>query len=431
MANRSSEEGVSPRYGWFGDDFTGATDTLATISGRGHRAFLFLDVPDPGRLRSVGPLDAVGIASASRSMTPHASRGAVVPAGRFFRDLGVRLVHYKCCSTFDSAPVVGNLATAIEALRPFVTQSAVMILGGQPSLGRYCAFSNLFAAAGDAVHRLDRHPTMSRHPATPMGEADLRRHFRDLGLDGVEGVHWPLIEDREALREMLTAPRRADAFLFDALTADHVAAVGRELRSLSEESSLLAVGASSVAEACFEDRGIAPEAIASEAEPLQVLAIAGSLSPTTRAQILAAKRYTRIAVEPSQLAASDSYREHVRERAVDALRQGRNVLVSMAPLDGDPPSSADGSLATRGATLISEVLDRHPVRRLIAAGGDTSSHVVQAIGVWGLASAGRAARGVGVCRARSDDPARDGMLLLLKGGQMGDDALFDRFTGQR
>jgi len=27
------------------------------------------------------------------------------------------------------------------------------------------------------VHRLDRHPVMSRHPVTPMSEADVARHL--------------------------------------------------------------------------------------------------------------------------------------------------------------------------------------------------------------------------------------------------------------
>ena len=35
----------------------------------------------------------------------------------------------------------------------------------------------LFALAQGKGYRLDRHPTMSRHPVTPMDEADLGRHL--------------------------------------------------------------------------------------------------------------------------------------------------------------------------------------------------------------------------------------------------------------
>ena len=44
-------------------------------------------------------------------------------------------------------------------------------------MGRFQAFGNLFAHANGVGHRLDRHPTMSMHPTTPMHEADLGRHL--------------------------------------------------------------------------------------------------------------------------------------------------------------------------------------------------------------------------------------------------------------
>ena len=36
-----------PLLGWYGDDFTGATDTLATLAHAQWRALLFLGVPTP------------------------------------------------------------------------------------------------------------------------------------------------------------------------------------------------------------------------------------------------------------------------------------------------------------------------------------------------------------------------------------------------
>lgn len=419
----------APRYGWFGDDFTGATDTLATISERGHRAFLFLGVPDAARLRATGPLDAVGIASATRSMGSGELRAVLEPAGRFFRALGVRLVHYKCCSTFDSAPEVGNLAIALETLRPFVDQPTAVILGGQPSLGRYCAFSNLFAIAGDDTHRLDRHPTMSQHPATPMGEADLRRHFAALGLETVEGIHSPLLDDVARLLDRV-ASSEAEAVLLDALTQEHVSVAGTALRRMAESGSVLAMGASGVAEAFFEARHAPTVAATNDLEVSQVLAIAGSLSPTTRAQVLASRRYHRLQIDPSALIASSAYRDDILADATKILGIGDNLLLHTMSLDGSTPDAADALLALEGAKLVGAILDQCPVRRLFAAGGDTSSHLVQALGLWGLGFAGRADKGVTISQARSDRPDRDGMLLILKGGQMGGPDLMDRFVAR-
>ena len=65
----------------------------------------------------------------------------------------------------------------------------VPLVVGAPVLNRFCVFGNLFARSGPEsdVFRLDRHPTMSRHPVTPMDESDLRLHLarqttRPIGL---------------------------------------------------------------------------------------------------------------------------------------------------------------------------------------------------------------------------------------------------------
>ncbi len=85
--------------------------------------------------------------------------------------------HYKTCSTFDSSLHVGNIGKAIELARECFGQVTVPVIVGVPHLGRYQAFGNLFAQSGveRALYRLDRHPTMTQHPVTPMTEADLRR----------------------------------------------------------------------------------------------------------------------------------------------------------------------------------------------------------------------------------------------------------------
>jgi uncharacterized protein YgbK (DUF1537 family) len=60
----------------------------------------------------------------------------------------------------------------------FTQGKTISVLAGAPALRRYTIFGNHFAVAGDEIYRLDRHPTMSRHPVTPMHEADLRAHLK-------------------------------------------------------------------------------------------------------------------------------------------------------------------------------------------------------------------------------------------------------------
>jgi uncharacterized protein YgbK (DUF1537 family) len=405
---------------------------LATLARRGQRGFLFLKLPDRQQLAAVGELDAVGIAGAARTMTSAEIRSELTPVGEFLQQLGVRILHYKCCSTFDSAPERGNIAAAIAVLREFVEHPVAAIVGGQPSLGRYCAFSNLFAASGPEgdTFRLDRHPTMSRHPATPMTEADLRRHFTRLGLPAVAAIHWPLMAkgDDAVREEWKRLSRDSRAVLFDALEQCHVEAIGRLCRSESQGRSLLMVGASSVAQACFEDVGN-PVSVSSSA-PGPVLAFVGSLSPTTRSQVAAARSYHRIPVDPNDLTTSAHAREQIVDKAAAALAAGLNVMLSTAPETGDAPAAATDCLADFSGMVVDGILERHPVRRLAIAGGDTSSKIVGRLGFWGLGYQGQISNGVAISVARSNDKSRDNMHLLLKGGQMGHTQLFETFLAE-
>ena len=105
--------------GWYGDDFTGATDTLATLAAAGLRALLFLRRADAGAAaRAAGPLDAIGIAGAARAMAPERCAPSSTPVGALLRRAAARACcTTRCCSTFDSAPAVGSIGAAVRTLR--------------------------------------------------------------------------------------------------------------------------------------------------------------------------------------------------------------------------------------------------------------------------------------------------------------------------
>ena len=181
---------MSLKFGWYGDDFTGATDTLAVAARANLRSILFLDVPTEAQLARIGPLDAIGIAGTARGMNPQQMQASLPKIGGFFQAQQVPVLHYKCCSTFDSAAHTGSLGVAVNILGDYVGAPYALFVGGQPDIGRYCCFGNLFAAAGASgqIHRIDRHPTMQCHPVTPMHEADLRLHLQSQGMAEVTNI---------------------------------------------------------------------------------------------------------------------------------------------------------------------------------------------------------------------------------------------------
>jgi len=430
---------AGPRIGWYGDDFTGATDTLLNAAGAGLRALLFTRIPTPEQLRRAGELEAIGIAGAARSMAPEAMADELEPVGRFFARLGVPVLHYKVCSTFDSAPQVGNIAIAIATLRSHVVNRFVPIVGGQPGIGRYCAFSNLYASAGagGAVHRIDRHPTMSRHPVTPMHEADLRTHFATLGLPDVAGLHAPAYEQEAAaldtqLDALTPASRGIAPVLMDLTDPAQLAAVGRLIWSRAAAARLLAVGPSSVVQALtahWTQTGElrAPETRSTSAAPPRtpVFVLAGSLSPVTARQIGAATSYAKLPLEATRLAGDPAYANARLAEALAHLRTGHPVLAGTSLEAGTGQAADTHAVALACAAFLKRLLAQMPLARVGIAGGDTSSHAVQALDLWGLSHVRVLGPGVALTRAHSDDLALDGMELMLKGGQMGQEDLFE------
>jgi len=419
----------TPEYGWYGDDFTGATDTLAELSRRGMRALLFLSVPEAGRLERAGPLDALGIAGASRAMAPAEMAAELEAVGGFFQSLGVRAMHYKCCSTFDSAPEVGSIGAAVGTLRRFFPNPFRPIIGGQPNLGRYLIFGNLFAAAGTggAVHRLDRHPTMRFHPVTPMVEADLRLHFAAQGLVAADLAYPTYDLDGSALEVALDGLLAAapDAVLLDVSRTEDLSVIGRLLHGRARQAPLLAIGPSSVAQAWCADRVGDVSGGILRPKPGPVLVLAGSLSPITRRQVDESRGYRHRSVDPGRLAADSAYTEAVTNEACRLLNNGEDVLIVT-----ERPEVATlkaGVAAEATAALLGRIVSRRPVRRLGIAGGDTSSLGARALDLWGLSHSGAIAPGVTLCRGHSDDPALDGIEIMLKGGQMGPPDLLERF----
>jgi uncharacterized protein YgbK (DUF1537 family) len=428
------------KIAYYGDDFTGATDTLATAARAGLRTLLFLGLPTAAQLERAGPLDCLGIAGAARAMTPAEMQVELEPVGRLFAALGAPVMHYKTCSTFDSAPHIGSIGAALRILRPHADNALVPVVGGQPNLRRYCVFGNLFAGAGKdgTISRLDRHPTMRQHPITPMHEADLRLHLAQQGLENVSAIAYPDYElGDEALDRQLDAllAQSPDAVLFDIAHTGNLAAVGRLIWQHAQRWRLLAAGPSSVVQALAAHWRTEPDGAQTTIAPAQgpVLVLAGSLSPLTARQVRAATSYEHIALDAARLAGDENYRMRMARQIATRLDQGAHVLACTSGEGGAIVSTGAGgtgptdgrALAQACGDLLARVLATRPIKRLGIAGGDTSSHAVQALQAWGLSYRAPLAPGVALCRLHSEQASLDGLEIMLKGGQMGGETLFE------
>ena len=419
----------APLYAFYGDDFTGSTDVLEQLAEGGVPAVLFLRQPD-AELRARFPqARAIGIAGDSRSRSPDWMDRHLPDA---FAALGdAAIVHYKTCSTFDSSPETGSIGRALDLGRASFGGSAAAIVVGAPHLRRYVAFGNLFAAAGAATFRIDRHPTMSRHPVTPMREADLIRHLADQTDARIALVPLDRIAAGEAASAYRAAANAADAVLFDGVSTADLAATGAVLLG---HHIAFAVGSSGVTRAlvlAWRDAGMidtaAPAARASASERL--LVVSGSCSPATARQIIrsAASGYVTLEADvPALLRGEDAEESQLVETACAALAEGgRCVLHSAQGPLGEGATAAGDRLGAALGRIAAAAIRRTGLRRLLFAGGDTSSHGVAELGIDALTWAASIEPGAPLVRAHAADPAVDGLELVLKGGQIGGDDFFE------
>jgi uncharacterized protein YgbK (DUF1537 family) len=385
-------------------------------------------------------------------MTPVQMQAELEPVAQLFARLAVPVLHYKVCSTYDSAPGVGSIGAALQLLRRSVGNAFVPIVGGQPSLGRYCVFGHLFArdSAGE-VHRIDRHPTMSRHPVTPMGESDLRLHLAAQGMERVALLACPAYDEDAAAQSARLDALLADgaqAVLLDTAQAAHLAPIGRLIWQRARQQRLLAVGASSVVQALaahWQSLPGAPgvpaltpapagQALAPARGP--VLVLAGSQSPLTALQVAHAGSYTRVTLNAESMLAGNSgdtgeagYASALAGQVQQLLQQGQSVLAVTSPAADRSPSSPapldSRALAMACGRWLARVLQAAPVGRLCIAGGDSASHAIQALDAWGLSFLQAISPGVALCRLHSEQAALEGLEVVLKGGQMGSPQLFE------
>ena len=213
---------------YYGDDFTGSTSVMEVMTFAGLPTVLFLDMPTDAQVARFAGYRSIGIAGVARSQNPAWMDDHLPPVFHKLAALGAPIAHYKVCSTFDSAPHVGSIGRAIDLAVPILGGAWCPLVTAAPAIARYQAFGNLFAAVGGVGYRIDRHPTMSRHPVTPMDEADLALHLakqtdRSIGL--VDLVAMKRGEaDNQLARERT---RGAEIVSLDIVDDETLAEVGR------------------------------------------------------------------------------------------------------------------------------------------------------------------------------------------------------------
>jgi 3-oxoisoapionate kinase len=430
---------------FYGDDFTGSSASMEATAFAGLETVLFLSPPTPERLRAFAGARVIGIAGVARAQSPQWMDEDLPPIFDLLAATGAPIVHYKVCSTFDSAPHIGSIGRAIEiAARRFDGWTPMIV--ADPGMGRYQASGNLFAAVRGAVHRLDRHPTMSRHPVTPMDEADLGRHLARQTNCKIGLVDFVAMKRGEAdIRLAQELAAGAQIVSMDVLDQETLVEAGRLVwERHGRAQPLFGVGSQGFEAALvayWQHAALVPAAgSAFRARPADRIAcVSGSVSPVTAAQIAHAREngFATIALDAARAVDAAAWSKEVG-RAVDSalavLGAGRDALVYSAAGPDDPAvASLKAAIASTGAspevvnerigtslgTILDRILTASGLTRAVISGGDTSGRAAMMLGIDALTAIAPLAPGAPLCRAHAARPDRDGLEIALKGGQVG------------
>lgn len=447
-------------FAFYGDDFTGSTDALEFLSRAGIKTVLFMEVPTAEQLQYYPDIEAIGVAGMTRAMRPDAMRTELQQAFNSLNALGVEQLHYKVCSTFDSSPKVGNIGVAAEVGAAIFNPAFIPLLLAAPTLGRYTLFGNHFARMGigsqGEIYRLDRHPSISKHPVTPMQEADLRIHLArqtdlPVGLVDILAIKGGVETIQESINRCLDNGDRI--IQFDALDSDDLESIANVLDEYARTAPLFSIGSSGVEMAWGEywkGRGFTTIQVGwpQVEETTHLLVLSGSCSPVTAKQIDHAIHhgFKPVAI-PSDVFAPqgdmDAVIQQCSEQTIAFMEKGYPVIIHTNSGADDlrrtethhlliKQGLAEDEVGFRTAQVYGRVLGRIALQvaesgllqRLVVAGGDTSSYVARNLGITAVEMISPFSFGAPLCRAYASIEAIDGIEINFKGGQVGNEYYF-------
>lgn len=405
------------KLGCIGDDFTGSSDLANTLAKQGMRVVQYSGIPTKAAAPSV---EAGVVSLKSRSIAPDQAVTHSLAALEWLKAQGCEQFFFKYCSTFDSTPE-GNIGPVADALADALGADRVIVCPAFPGTGRSVYQGHLFVND----HLLNE-SGMENHPLTPMLDADLRRWMApqskyQIGHVSTQSVFAGADRIATALQAEHEAGKRH--IVVDAIRDEDLMEIGRAAATLK-----LVTGGSGVALGLPANFGCTPGTPAWTGQSGPALALSGSCSSATRAQVI-------------RHAARHPAREIPAEDILDARVTPAAVLDWALAADGLPLvySSAD----PRTVKAVQDRFGREKaaaaietfyadlailavaagVTRIITAGGETSGAVVEALTLEELEIGPEIDPGIPALRAGPN------LVVALKSGNFGAEDFFEKAAG--
>ena len=406
------------QLGIIADDFTGASDIASFLVENGLRTVQMNGIPQRPLPDGV---DAVVISLKSRSNPVDEAIAQSLAALAWLRAQDCRQFYFKYCSTFDST-AQGNIGPVTDALLDALGADFTVISPALPVNGRTIFNGYLFV--GEV---LLNESGMRNHPITPMTDASLIR-LMDAQSRGKTGlVAYPDVARGAARVRERFAELRRDGYRYAVVDSVDNAQLA-VLADACADLKLLTGGSGLGAYVAARLSGGKKGCDAFVPRKALTVALSGSCSVMTNKQVAA---YQAIApthfVEAERcIHEGEAYIEELYQWAVAHLG-GEYAPLLYATV---PPDALKAIQQRFGVAKASHAIEQtfaalavklktHGVRNFINAGGETSSIVVQHLGVDGFHIGRQIASGVPWLRVLDDD-----IYLALKSGNFGSEDFF-------
>ena len=415
--------------GVIADDFTGATDIAGMLVKGGMRTIQTIGVPtsEPENV------DAVVVALKTRTIRPEDAVAQSLDALAWLKANGAQQIYFKYCSTFDST-AKGNIGPVMDALMRELKTDFTIACPAFPENGRTIFRGYLYV--GDV---LLSESGMKDHPLTPMIDANLVRVLKAQTAHKVGLVRYDTVaQGPEAVRERIAALRQEGvcAAVVDAVSDADLATIG----AACAEMPLVTAGSGVGLGIALNHRAAGNLKHASEAAQLPRLAgrsavVSGSCSLATNGQVkhwVDAGR-AAIRIDALELASDAGLIARIVEQALEQVAKAPVLVYATAP--PEEVKRVQAALGVERAGQITEaalaevaraLVERGGVSKLVAAGGESSGAVVQALGVESLRIGPQIDPGVPWTMTGGPKP----IALALKSGNFGTPDFFSKALRQ-
>ena len=415
--------------GCIADDFTGATDLANMLVRGGMRTIQTIGVPTS----KPENVDAVVVALKTRTIRPEDAVAQSLDALAWLKSNGAQQIYFKYCSTFDST-AKGNIGPVMDALMRELKTDFTIACPAFPENGRTIFRGYLYV--GDV---LLSESGMKDHPLTPMIDANLVRVLKAQTAHKVGLVRYDTVaQGPEAVRERIAALRQEGvcAAVVDAVSDADLATIG----AACAEMPLVTAGSGVGLGIALNHRAAGNLKHASEAAQLPRLAgrsavVSGSCSLATNGQVkhwVDAGR-AAIRIDALELASDAGLIARIVEQALEQVAKAPVLVYATAP--PEEVKRVQAALGVERAGQITEaalaevaraLVERGGVSKLVAAGGESSGAVVQALGVESLRIGPQIDPGVPWTMTGGPKP----IALALKSGNFGTPDFFSKALRQ-